>query len=353
MKVIFRVDSSLIIGTGHVVRCLVLATLLLEEGHIIIFACRDLDGNIISLIEEKHFRVVRLTPPAEGNVGSRDQHTLLEVNLEQELTEFRKVLECEKPDWVVVDHYELSEAWEQNVKEAGVRVFVIDDLLRPHSCDGVLDQNFRSDFSLRYETGSLKASQFLGPKFALISAEFKNIVPFVHENKEIRKILVFFGGVDVTHETSRFLRLIPALPPNIFFQIVVGKSNPTIPQIQNEIVKIANAELHIQTTHMSALMAGCDLFVGAGGGVTWERCYLGVPGICVATADNQIRGAEALSREGVHLYLGEAKKLSDEVYVGAICSLALDREARRSLSLKSMGLEVSSRVKELIDCFQK
>ena len=50
MKVVFRVDSSLVMGTGHVMRCLTLAQMLKENGADIEFICRKHKGNLIEKI---------------------------------------------------------------------------------------------------------------------------------------------------------------------------------------------------------------------------------------------------------------------------------------------------------------
>ena len=55
--VIFRTDASLKIGTGHVMRCLTLASGLLEKGASISFLCRAHDGNLIDLIRSYGFSV--------------------------------------------------------------------------------------------------------------------------------------------------------------------------------------------------------------------------------------------------------------------------------------------------------
>ncbi|MGV8597262.1 UDP-2,4-diacetamido-2,4,6-trideoxy-beta-L-altropyranose hydrolase, partial [Pseudomonas aeruginosa] len=57
MKVAFRVDASLDIGNGHVMRCLTLASYLRELGAESLFICRDHPGNLISLISDKGFSV--------------------------------------------------------------------------------------------------------------------------------------------------------------------------------------------------------------------------------------------------------------------------------------------------------
>ena len=51
MKVVFRVDASLKMGTGHVMRCLTLANELKQQNHEIVFICRELTGNLILLIK--------------------------------------------------------------------------------------------------------------------------------------------------------------------------------------------------------------------------------------------------------------------------------------------------------------
>ena len=46
MKVAFRADASIEIGTGHVMRCLTLADRLRERGATTHFLCRPLDGHL-------------------------------------------------------------------------------------------------------------------------------------------------------------------------------------------------------------------------------------------------------------------------------------------------------------------
>ena len=56
MKIVFRVDSSLEIGTGHVMRCLALADILRDQNSDIYFICRNHPGNLIEYIESKKYK---------------------------------------------------------------------------------------------------------------------------------------------------------------------------------------------------------------------------------------------------------------------------------------------------------
>ena len=56
MRVVFRTDASLQIGTGHVMRCLTLATRLADRGAQVDFICRAHQGNLIGLVEQRIWR---------------------------------------------------------------------------------------------------------------------------------------------------------------------------------------------------------------------------------------------------------------------------------------------------------
>ena len=56
-KFAFRVDASVEIGTGHVMRCLTLAEALREQGAACHFICRAHTGNLIRHIERSGFPV--------------------------------------------------------------------------------------------------------------------------------------------------------------------------------------------------------------------------------------------------------------------------------------------------------
>ena len=60
MLVLFRVDASLQIGTGHVMRCLTLATALRDRGAGCRFVCRDHEGNLLVRIRQAGFETAAL-----------------------------------------------------------------------------------------------------------------------------------------------------------------------------------------------------------------------------------------------------------------------------------------------------
>ena len=83
--------------------------------------------------------------------------------------------------------------------------------------------------------------------------------------------------------------------------------------------------------NMAELLRGADLALGAGGGMSWERCCLGLPTIAVDIADNQIGALTGLARIGALVYLGSAASVTQEETIGAIQSLLNDPARTRQM----------------------
>ena len=71
MNIAFRVDASLEIGTGHVMRCLTLAGQLTEDGCSCVFVCREHKGNLGEEIAARGYKILWLTGlPGKRRVDS-------------------------------------------------------------------------------------------------------------------------------------------------------------------------------------------------------------------------------------------------------------------------------------------
>ncbi len=75
MKVFFRVDASIQMGTGHVMRCLTLAQVLKENGADTGFICRKHEGNLIDKIHSSGFNVHELEVIEELEVDNKLAHS--------------------------------------------------------------------------------------------------------------------------------------------------------------------------------------------------------------------------------------------------------------------------------------
>ncbi|MDD2467319.1 MAG: UDP-2,4-diacetamido-2,4,6-trideoxy-beta-L-altropyranose hydrolase [Desulfobulbus sp.] len=325
MKVVFRVDASIQIGSGHVMRCLTLAEALRGKSATVIFICRELPGNLLGYIEEKGFLVHQLPVPkqvAEHLKGTKHANWL-GVPWQTDAREVLEILESEyKPDWLVVDHYALDRAWETQILPHVGKIMVIDDLAdRRHDCDLLLDQNLYDKMEERYDNlVSKDCKKLLGPRYALLRKEFHEVRKALRERDGIiKRILIFFGAVDKTNETEKALHAVLSLnKPDMKIDVVVGSANSHKDKIKAFCQKIPNATYFCQVDNIAELMASADLAIGAGGTTTWERCYLELPSITIVVAENQEETSRAVAAVGASVVLGHGGEVKEETIANEI-----------------------------------
>ena len=325
--VLIRCDASLSIGSGHVMRCRTLGRELQRRGTYVVFVCRRQSGDLIGLLEQD-FSVLPLPElsllPAEGLYGRELYGAWLGCSQEQDAADCLNALQSAgiyDIDWFVVDHYGLDVNWESlllagHAGKAPSKLLVIDDLAdRQHQADLLLDQNFFGDLAdQRYESlVSPVCRQLLGPHYALLGPEYPFLYPLVPERREVRRVLVFFGGVDPCNLTGRTLEALmdPELA-HLSVDVVLGHQALHRQQIADLVGQRPFTTLHSQLPSLAGLIARADVAIGAGGSTTWERACLRLPSLVVASAANQVPFAEALHEAGHHQLLGSAETLSVE-----------------------------------------
>ncbi len=314
-RVVIRADASRAIGSGHVMRCLTLAGRLRQRGDDVAFVMRELPGNLIAFTEAKGFRVCRL-PLHERDASLTDYAAWLTVPQEVDAAETLATLGEGHVDLLVVDSYALDATWERRLRIVSKNIFVIDDLAnRVHDCDVLLDQNVYCDAAHRYD-GLVPDScdVRIGVQYALLREEFFEVRRHLRKRDgSLWRVLVFYGGSDLTRETEKAVHALLAVPElSLTADVVVGSSNAHIDEVRALCDRHANLHLHVQAQNMAELMAAADLALGAGGTTTWERCYLGLPTLVTAVAENQLLDAEVCAGRGLIRYLGYWREVTEE-----------------------------------------
>jgi UDP-2,4-diacetamido-2,4,6-trideoxy-beta-L-altropyranose hydrolase len=331
VKILFRADASIALGTGHVMRCLALADALKARGADCTFICTASKGDLLDLIEARGHCGRALRPP-QGAQPAVDWT----VDAELSRTHAREI----GPDWLVVDHYRLGAEWERSLRPSVGKILAIDDIGRAHSCDALLDQNLETAVHNRYKDAVDGARKLmLGPTFALLRAEFATLRPrsLARRTGTLERILVSMGGSDPDNETSKALAGLALLGrADWIVDVVIGSQNTNAPEIERACRKLPDARIHVQTSKMAELMLSADLAVNAGGSTTWERCCLGLPAIATIVSDDQIAIIEAGAKAGAHIPLGRSNSLTPADYADAIAALTPDR--LRALSTSAAAI---------------
>lgn len=327
MHVLIRCDASLTIGSGHVMRCRTLARELQRRGAAVAFLCRRQPGDLIGLLKQE-FQVLALPEMPLVNTDGLEERELygawLGCSQAQDAAQCLQVLVqagIHSASWLVVDHYGLDATWETQLLaglagDAPPKLLAIDDLAdRRHRADLLLDQNFFGAATEERYSGLLPAHclQLLGPHYALLGAEYAQLHPLVLPRRELRRVLVFFGGVDIHNLTSLTLEglMAPELA-HLAVDVVVGPHSPHRAAVAELVARRPHTTLHGPLPSLAGLIARADLAIGAGGSTLWERACLGLPSLVLAIATNQMPVAQALDQAGhIHL-LGNGASVTPE-----------------------------------------
>ena len=347
MLVVFRTDASILIGTGHVMRCLTLANELTRQGHECWFVCREHQGNLGDLIVNQGHGLTLLPAPLhhsslEKDIAPHDYAIWLGVPWKEDARQSKDIISSLKPDWLVVDHYGLDAQWETSVSSVVGDIMVIDDLAnRPHSCAVLLDQNLgrlSSDYDRLLPS---ECQRLIGPDFALLRPEFAEMRAKSLERRKrakLSRILISLGGIDRTNVTGRVLSALAksALPLSFDLHIVMGGGAPFLKEIRRQAAQLPfKTTVSVNVRNMAELMYQADLSIGSAGSTSWERCCMGLPAITIVLAENQSSIAKALADHSAGLLLNvdrleaELPELIDR-YANNVCvRFSLTQSARQ------------------------
>ncbi len=330
MKVVFRVDSSVGMGSGHLMRCLTLAESLRESGAQLHFICRDHQGNIIDMLKQKALPVTVLPAPIITNTSGGEDFA--GASQQQDAKESIAALNKEIPDWLVVDHYGLGIEWEQQIRPHVKQLMVLDDFPnRRHDCDLLLDQNYSPDSAQLYHQFVPETCKLLlGSQYTLLQKEFSSMRQQLKpRNHQVKRVLVFFTAGNDQGETLKAMKGIELFGQADRVDVVVGQSNPDNPEIIQKCQEL-NWQYHCQVNYMPELIAEADLVIGGGGSSNWERCALGVPALVTILAENQAPIAHALDQAGIIDNLGWNTGLQPSDYEKALKNITSQHLAEMS-----------------------
>jgi len=338
---VVRVDAARIIGTGHVVRCLSLASALRESGATVVFICRPHDGHLCTYIEAEGFTVIQLPTPriTPEYPEGRGYESWFGATIQNDAHETRAAVETlgRRAKWMIVDHYGASDAWERAVRPCAEHILAIDDLTRDHSCDVVLDQNVLDPSATK--NGAPIA--LLGPTYALLSGEYASLQQRIPPRSgAARRVFVFLGDAGPLNITGKVLRaIIAAGLTEIHVDVVISRASPHLTELQSLARDQKNLTLHHGLPTLAPLMAKADLAIGAGGSNSWERLCLGLPTAIITVADNQKSIAESLHRHKLALWIGHYDEYTDAQFADRL----------RNFLTQEIDSAWSSRCREAVD----
>ena len=267
--VIVRADSSSTIGTGHIMRDLVLAEREFA-GDRVIFAVRDLPGNINDRIREAGYETVLL-------------HT-------DRIEELAELAGRERADTIVIDHYGIGWEEEKRLKElTGARLFVLDDTYERHYCDVLLNHNICAE-TQRYVGLVPEGCRVLcGREHLLLRREFlearRSGAKRSSRDQERRRICVAMGGADHSQINIPILEVLKSMG-DADLHVVTTSANPGLDRL-GRYAREHQITLHVDTDTLAEILVASDLVIVSPSVILNEVLYLELPFVAIRTADNQ------------------------------------------------------------------
>jgi len=284
-NILFRADSSSTIGTGHIMRDLVLAQQ--YPNNKIYFATQELEGNLNSKIKESGYEVV--------NLNSND------------IDELDSLIKKLNIDLLIIDHYEINYEYEKElkIKNSTLKIMVLDDTYEKHYCDILLNHNISADESKYKDLVPYDCELRCGSKYTLLREEFL-------KEKEIQreKIYDFFiamGGADTANLNIKILEI---LPKDKRVALVTTNANRNLKDLKEYVKDKTNITLFINSNEVAKLINQSKLAIITPSVTVNEVYFLDTPFIAIKTADNQ---------EDIYNYLKEKgyqvlSKFSEEAF---------------------------------------
>lgn len=280
----FRLDANEHIATGHMMRCIAIAT-----------ECRKLGQECLFLLaEEKETERLTAHQFAYRILNTRWNH------MEEEIPVLAEIIQQEKMDYLVVDSYQATPDYLKKINKL-IPVLYLDDMaLATYEIDAVLHYGFCSDrdaYIKRYACTTTKV--MIGLEYIPLREEFqpdeekrtyKSIKGECSEFSErFHRIMITTGGTDPFDVTGEVLRkcITDSVFQDYFFDVIMGSMNQNVSSLMQLAEKNKKICLYKNVQNMGDFMRNAEIAVSAGGTTLFELCACGTPTICFSFADNQ------------------------------------------------------------------
>tara|TARA_Y100000768_G_scaffold347907_1_gene296520 strand:+ start:3111 stop:4028 length:918 start_codon:yes stop_codon:yes gene_type:complete len=263
-NILIRADSSNNIGTGHVMRSLVLADQF--KNCKVTFAVQDLPGNINYRIKNAGFDIHKL--------GSNDIDDLISLIKKYEI------------DLIVIDNYGITYNEELKIKKnTGIKIFVLDDTYEKHHCDILLNHNAYAKPEKYKNIVPEHCEIRCGKQYMLLRDEFKFDYKRQVGLENIKKVVIIMGGNDHSNIALKILPIIEKF--NLSAIIITTKSNKNISSLQKALNGNSKIDLYIDNNNIASLIKKCDFAIISSSLIANELFYINFPFISIKTAENQ------------------------------------------------------------------
>ncbi|MDP5029278.1 MAG: UDP-2,4-diacetamido-2,4,6-trideoxy-beta-L-altropyranose hydrolase [Paraglaciecola sp.] len=286
LGIVFRVDATVTMGMGHLLRCLALAQGLVKQ---------DPTVSITFVLRAESVSLAQSRQDWVGHI----------VILPRELSQ------AQEPQWlasycqthniqvIILDGYQFQVDYRQALARIPVQNVVFDDNndSGPLAADLVIN-GASNAASLGYEDTAPDAILCVGNDYRILREEFvegRYRLPWAQRNA----VVLVMGGSDADNLTLQILQGLEQCAFKPCVTVVTGGAYAHLAKLRQFLQHSQLTSLHLDNCQqMAALFGQAKLVVSAAGGTQFELLACDCPALLLVVADNQANAAAQAVTQG-------------------------------------------------------
>ncbi|AMD18131.1 cytidyltransferase [Methanobrevibacter sp. YE315] len=308
-KIAIVVNAYNEIGTGHVYRCLSIASKLVFH-------------EVLFLLDEKHELGINLIKNNNYSFKTyEDEEDLLNI-----LKEY-------SPQIVINDILDTSYEYMSLLKSDGYFVVNFEDL-------GVGTDLADVVFDALYEHDAGEPNIFTGHKYYILKDEFY-FQPEKIISQEVKNVLITFGGTDPNNFTEFALDSILATNYEGRINVVVGLGYSDLDKLISKYESNPLVQIYKNVSNISEFMFKADIVFTSAGRTMYEICSLGIPTICLCQNDREKSHVFGNSSNGF-INMGYGVDVTQQELIDEFVNLVNDYHLRVEMSEKMLSIDLKN-----------
>ncbi len=318
--VVFRVDANSMIGKGHMMRCISIATSIKMMGGKVLFVTRDDSDTEILDSKFMEYRTV----------------TSAKLCSEESTKELKDILKEVGAKVCVVDSYDVSNDFFKAIKEVSKVILIEDISYDVFDVDALVNYNIytsKMDYEKKYPSST---KLILGMDYAPVRPEFAT-VPKKNYN-EVNTIFVSTGDSDLYEIAPGIVdSLLDIIDDNVRLRVLTSKNSPT----RDILYKMSNSSSQIiieqDVMNMPKLLGATDIAVTASGPVCYDFLTMGIPTCAFLYDYNQKMLLDTLVENNLVSYGGDYIKNKNKFYGELVAGVEklFDEDTRKMYAANS------------------
>ena len=306
-KIAIVVNAYNEIGTGHVYRCLSIASKLVFH-------------DVLFLLDEQHELGI--------NIVNNYNYPFKLYDGEDDLL---NILKEYSPQMVINDILDTSKEYIACLKNDGYFVVNFEDL---GSGTEIADVVF--DALYEHEVGENKV--FTGHKYYILKDEFY-FQPQKVITHHVDNVLITFGGSDPNNFTEKVIDSILATNYEGRINVILGLGYLGLDDLINKYESNQSIQIYQNVSDISEFMFQADIIFTSAGRTMYEVCSIGVPTICLCQNEREMSHVFANESNGfINMGLGE--DIGRQEIIDQFVNLVNDYELRIEMNKKMLSVDL-------------